>query len=442
VNNGIKPLVAIVGRPNVGKSTLFNRLSGRSSAIVSPVSGTTRDRVTTEALWGERPFILVDTGGMEVFPATDLWGQIKHQIEVAIAEADVIVLVVDSDAGITAADRDVAQALRSAHKPVLLAANKADNETREAQAAEFYGLGMGDPLPISAYHNRGIEDLMALVIAHFPSEPSPPEPDADLRMAIVGRANVGKSMLLNTITGEDRAIVHDAPGTTRDTLDVMIRFDEKDILLVDTAGIRRRGSVEPGIERYSVLRAIRAIDRADVAVLVMDASELASNQDAHIADYVLGAYKGVVLAVNKWDLAPELGLGKDEALRKISERFSFATYAPVRFVSALRGEGIDELMRTALAVQAQWSRGLPRYGLRRTVLTALAKHPPPTSGRSAVKIYGVTQDQAGPPSFTFYVNRSDMVHFSYKRYLENTIRSEYGFEGSPLRMRFKGRGDK
>ena len=442
MNAGAKPLVAIVGRPNVGKSTLFNRLVGRPSSIVSPVSGTTRDRVTTEAVWGERPFILVDTGGMEMFPATELWGQIKAQIELAVAEADVIVMLVDSDVGVTAADRDVAQALRLSGKPLVLAANKADNVAREAQAAEFYQLGLGDPLPISAYHNVGIEDLMALVIAHFPSEPSPLEPDADLRLAIVGRSNVGKSLLLNTITGEERAIVNDAPGTTRDTLDTMIRFDEKDILLVDTAGIRRRGSVAPGIEQYSVLRAIRAIDRADVAVLVMDASELATNQDAHIASYVLGAYKGLVLAVNKWDLAKGLGLSKETALRQVGERFSFASYAPVRFVSALRGSGMQELLRTVLTVQGQWSRGLPRYGLRRAVLTAVARHPPATAGRNAVKIYGVTQDQAGPPSFTFYVNRSDMVHFSYKRYLENTLRGEYGFEGSPLRMRFKGRGDK
>ena len=436
-----KPLVAIVGRPNVGKSTLFNRLAGRPSAIVSKVAGTTRDRVTTETVWGDHAFILVDTGGLDLTPETELWHKIKAQIDVAIAEADVIIALVDAHVGITGADTDVAQELRRSRKPVVLAANKADNEVREAGASEFYAMGLGDPLPVSAYHNLGIDDLMAQVIAHFPDEPSPESPDSDLKLAIVGRANVGKSMLLNAITGEDRAIVSETPGTTRDTLDTLVTYAEKSVLLVDTAGIRRRGSISPGIERYSVLRSIRAIDRADVAALVMDASELATSQDTHIASYVLEAYRGLVLAINKWDMAKELGLSKDDASRQVRQRFKFAAYAPICFVSALRGSGLKGLMDTALAVQAQWSRGLPRYGLRRTVLNAVAQHPPATSGRRALKIYGVAQDQVAPPSFTFYVNSSDMVHFSYRRYLENTLREAYGFEGSPLRMRFKGRGE-
>ena len=437
-----KPLVAIVGRPNVGKSTLFNRLAGRPTAIVSEVSGTTRDRVTTETVWGDYPFILVDTGGLDLSPETELLQKIIGQINIAIAEADVIIAVVDAHAGITAADSDVADVLRRTDKPLVLAANKADNELREAEALDFYGLGLGDPVAISAYHNRGIDDLMAQVIAHFPAEPTSAEPDADLRLAIVGRTNVGKSMLLNAITGQERAIVSEAPGTTRDALDTLIMYDQRSVLLVDTAGIRRRGRIEPGIERYSTLRAIRAIDRADVAVLVLDASELATSQDAHIASYILDAYKGIVLAVNKWDLAPDLGLNKDEATRKVRQRFKFAPYAPARFVSALRGSGIGALMDTTHAVHGHWTKGVPRYGLRRTVLNAVAAHPPATSGRRALKIYGVAQDQTRPPSFTFYVNRSDMVHFSYQRYLENTLRKVYGFEGSPLKMRFKGRGEK
>ena len=436
-----KPLVAIVGRPNVGKSTLFNRLAGQRSAIVSEVPGTTRDRVTTEAVWGDHAFILVDTGGLDLFPETELSQKIRGQVDVAIAEADVIIVLVDAHGGITAADRDVADALRQTDTPMVLAANKADNDRREAEAVDFYELGLGDPLPISAYHNRGIDDLMASVVSHFATEPSPEMPEADLRLAIVGRTNVGKSMLLNAIAGQDRAIVSEVPGTTRDSLDTLLTYDQRTLLLVDTAGIRRRGRIEPGIEQYSVLRSLRAIDRADVAVLVMDAAELATSQDTHIASYILDAYKGIVLAINKWDLASELGLTKDGAAQKVKERFKFAPYAPICYVSALRGSGIDALIDKAQAVYGEWDKQLPRYDLRRTILTAVAQHPPATAGRRALKIYGVAQEHAAPPSFTFYVNRSDMVHFSYQRYLENTLRGAYGFEGSPLKMRFKGRGE-
>ena len=441
MDQGTKPLVAIVGRPNVGKSTLFNRIAGKPAAIVSDVPGTTRDRVTTDAAWGDHPFILVDTGGLHLLPETELWRQVRAQIDIALGEADIIIMVVDAHDGVTAADWDVADELRRTEVPVLLAANKADNELREAEAVAFYELGLGDPLAISAYHNLGIEDLMAQVIARFPAEAPPPAPFVDLRLAIVGRTNVGKSMLLNAITGQDRAIVSDVPGTTRDALDTQITYDGRTVILVDTAGIRRRGKIGPGIERYSALRAIRAIDRADVAVLVMDASEPATSQDTHIASYILDAYKGIVLAVNKWDLAGGLDLTKDEASRKIKERFKFAPYAPVRFVSALQGSGIVSLMQATQSVYSHWSKEVPRYDLRRTVLNAVASHPPTTSGRRSLKIYGVSQDRSSPPSFTFYVNRSDMVHFSYRRYLENRMRDAYGFEGSPLKMRFKGRGE-
>ena len=436
-----RPLVAIVGRPNVGKSTLFNRLSGQRGAIVSDVPGTTRDRVTKETEWGDHAFVLVDTGGLDEFPSTELWDSIREQIQVAIDEADVIIMLVDVDAGVTAADANVAQTLRRSMKPVVLAANKADNEAREAQAAEFYEVGLGDPVPLSAYHNRGVDELMERVLDHFPETPAYPSPDADVRLAIVGRTNMGKSMLVNSITGHERAIVSDIPGTTRDSLDTLVTDEGGSVLLIDTAGIRRRGKIAPGIEKYSALRAIRAIDRADVAVLLLDASELATSQDSHIANYVLEAYRGIVLAVNKWDMATELDLAREDATRTVRERFKFAAYAPVCFVSALRGTGIPELLETVRAARGQWDRGLPRYDLRRTVLNAVSAHPPSPSGRQSLRIYGVTQDGAGPPSFTFYVNRSDLVHFSYRRYLENALRGAYGFEGTPLRMRFKGRGE-
>lgn len=451
-----RPLVAIVGRPNVGKSTLFNRLVGRPISIVSDVAGTTRDRVSADTVWAERSFILVDTGGLAPLSkreddtrrnqpgaaSAEIREQVRAQVDVAIADADVIVMVADVSTGVTLGDREVSQALRSSRKPVVVAVNKADNVDREQQVYEFYGMGLGDPVPISAYHNVGIDDLMARVIAAFPQSPDIPDPDADLTITLVGRTNAGKSMLLNALSGHERAIVSETPGTTRDSVDTLITYDSRRILIVDTAGLRRRGSIKPGVERYSSLRSIRAIDRADVAILVLDATELATAQDAHIASYILDMYKGVVFGVNKWDLSKQAGLNKDAAARKVRERFKFASFAPICFVSALRETGLDILMRTVQDVSDQWRKDLPRYHLRRTVLNAVAAHPPALSGRSAAKIYSVSQDSTAPPSFTFYVNRADMVHFGYQRYLENALRDAYGFAGSPLRMRFKRRGQK
>ncbi len=436
-----KPVVAIVGRPNVGKSTLFNRLVGRQSAIVSDVAGTTRDRVTSEVEWAGRVFILVDTGGLEPFPETDLWRQIRAQIDIAIADADIIVMLADATTGATPADHDAADMLRRTAKPVVLAANKCDNPERTASAVELYELGLGEPTAISAYHNSGVDDLMGRVVELFPSGEEVPEPSADVRLAIVGRTNVGKSALLNAITESDRAIVSDVPGTTRDSLDTLVSRGDRSVLLIDTAGIRRRGKIGLGIERYSVLRSVRAIDRADVAAVVTDASELGASQDAHVAGYVLESYKGVVIVVNKWDLSREAELTRERATEIIRARFAFARYAPVCFTSALRRTGLDNLLNTVEEVHRQWTKGLPRYDLSRTVMNAVADHPPSPTGRRSLKVYGVTQDQTGPPSFTFYVNRSDMVHYSYRRYLENRIRAAYDFTGSPLKMRFKGRGE-
>ena len=436
-----KPLVAIVGRPNVGKSTLFNRVAGARTAVVSEVSGTTRDRVTTDTEWAGRSFMLVDTGGLDLSASGDISDKVLAQVRVAIDDADVIVMLTDVETGVTAADRDVADTLRGSDRPVVLATNKADNDTRQAMAVDFYELGLGEPVPVSAYHNHGVDDLMAEVIRLFPAPDLGVEVDADVRIAIVGRTNVGKSMLLNALTGSQRAIVSDVPGTTRDAIDTMVTVGDRSFLLIDTAGIRRRGSIEPGIERFSVLRSIRAIDRANVAILLLDASELATNQDTHVASYVLDAHKGMVLAVNKWDLAPELEMTKEHAEAVVRSQFAFASHAPVRFVSALRGTGAAELLDVSLEVHAEWTRTLPRYELRRTVMEALGRHPPATTGRGALKVYGVTQDGSGPPSFTFYVNRSNAVHFAYRRYLENSIRSKFGFQGSPFRMRFIGRGD-
>ncbi len=437
-----KPVVAIVGRPNVGKSTLFNRLVGRSVAIVSKMAGTTRDRVTTETEWGEHLFILVDTGGLEIFPETAIWRQVRIQIETAIKDADVIVMMVDVTQGVTPDDIDVAAQLRPSGRKIVLAANKADTEARGASVAEFYELGLGDPYPVSAYHNIGLDDVMAEVIKSFPDETAFPEQEADLRLAIVGRPNVGKSMMLNAITGEERSIVSDVPGTTRDTVDTLITHDDRSILLIDTAGIRRRGKIGTGVEKYSVVRAIRAIDRSDVAVLLLDASEIATAQDTHVASQILDSFKGIVLAVNKWDLASDLGVTRDDATALVRDRFKFASFAPIRFTSSMTGMGLTDLLDTTLSVYGQWTKGLPRYDLRRTVMNAIAEHPPVAHKGRSVKIYSVAQEQTAPPSFTFYVNKADTVHFSYQRYLENRLREAYDFRGSPLKMRFKSRGER
>ncbi len=435
-----KPIVAIVGQPNVGKSTLFNRLTDTRPSIVSDIAGTTRDRVISDVEWGGRLLTLVDTGGLDEFPETELWSSVRDQIQVAIEGADVVVMLADVTAGVTAPDEDVARVLRLTGQQVVLAVNKADNELREADAAEFYRLGLGEPTPVSAYHNRGVDDMMTRVIELLPDGEAPPEPEADFRLAIVGRTNVGKSMLLNSILGEERAIVSDVPGTTRDALDTLVTIGGRTVHLIDTAGLRRRGKIERGIEQFSAIRTIRAIDRAEVAVVVMDAGELATTQDAHVAGYVLEAYRGILLAVNKWDLASGLGMTQEEAVLKVRERFKFVRHVPVCFTSALEGTGIEGLLDKAAEVHRMWGMGLPRYDLRRTVLNAVAAHPPAT-GRRRLKFYGVTQDNTHPPSFTFYVNNSDVVHFAYRRYLENALRNAYGFEGSPLRMRFKSRGE-
>ena len=434
-----KPVVAIVGRPNVGKSTLFNRLVGRTVAIVSKQSGTTRDRVMLETNWADHPFILVDTGGLEVFPDTDLWRQVRAQVETAIDDADIIIMVTDVTEGVTGSDIDVADILRVGGKPVILAVNKADTDRKADGAFEFHELGLGDPHPISGYHNLGLDDMMAEVVTHFPTEPEFPEPDADIRLAIVGRPNVGKSMLLNALTGENRSIVSDVPGTTRDTIDTLIRYNDLDVLLIDTAGIRRRGKIGTGIEKYSVIRSVRAIDRADVVVLLMDAMEPATMQDTHIAGYILDAYKGVVFVVNKWDLLEGKGVTKGEVEALLRDRFRFATYAPICFTSALNSTGLEELMDTSLDVYNEWTKGIPRYDLRRTMMSAIAEHPPTGIKGRTLKIYSVSQEEVAPPSFTFFVNRADSIHFSYERFLENRLRRAYDFRGSPLRMRFKGR---
>ena len=435
-----KPLVAIVGRPNVGKSSLFNRLVRSPVAVVAETAHTTRDRISTEVTYGDRPLVLVDTGGLEPAPESPIEEQVQAQVEIAIQDADAIILLTDVLDGCTPIDDEIAERLRRTEKPVVLAANKSDNERRAHGTADFFRLGLGEAIPISAYHDVGIDALMEALFAALPKQVGPMEPETDHPgLAIVGRTNVGKSALLNAILGEERAIVSEIPGTTRDALDTSLLYRDQRLLLIDTAGIRRRGKIAPGIERYGTLRSIRAIYRSQVVFLVLDATELVTAQDTHIAGEVADAYRGAVVLVNKWDLAPELGLDQASCMGYIRRRFRFMPYAPIRFVSALRKQGIGEALDAALMVFEERGKWVPQRQLQSMVMTSLSTHLPPGKGKRHLTVRKVVQEEVNPPTFTFYVNDPNLVHFSYRRYLENRLRDGLGYRWSHLKLQFKGR---
>jgi len=434
-----KPIVAIVGRQNVGKSTLLNRLAGKPLAIVLDSPGTTRDRIFAGIDWQGYEFTLVDTGGIELDPRTTIAQGVREQIDAAITEADVIVFLVDAQSGLTASDLETADLLRRAASPVLLVANKADNAKLEASALEFYELGLGDPLPVSSLHGRGTADLLDRIITLLPSLP-PAEPAAEfMKLAIVGRPNVGKSMLLNALVGDKRSIVDEQPGTTRDAIDTMLNVDGEKVLLIDTAGIRRRGRVGSGLERYSVLRALRAVDRADIVLLVLDATEAATAQDTHIAGYIQQAVKGIVLIVNKWDLVADKNI--DEWNRYIGSQFKFITYAPVLYTSAKTGQGVNKILSQARHVYQERLKRLSTATVNNVIQQAVSSHTLPRSGRKQLKVLYATQAEVNPPTFVFFVNDTKLIHFSYRRYLENTLRQAFGFAGTPLRLVLKTRGE-
>ncbi|MBM4465194.1 MAG: ribosome biogenesis GTPase Der [Chloroflexi bacterium] len=441
-----KPIVAIVGRPNVGKSTLFNRLVGERLAVTDEVPGTTRDRLYAEAEWGGVDFILVDTGGLEVQSSKlkkkledDLMAQVRAQAQMAIAEADVILFLVDVKDGLTAGDEEVAQVLRRTAKPVLLVVNKADNRALREAAVEFYALGLGELYPISALHGTGTGDLLDQVVGAFPVEEEEEELEA-VKIAIVGRPNVGKSSLLNRILGQERAIVHETPGTTRDAIDTQVEWEGEPLVLIDTAGIRRKGRIQRGVEKYSVLRALKAIDRADVVLLLIDAVDGATAQDAHIAGYILEEAKSVVVVVNKWDLVEKDTHTMQAYTEDVYTVLRFLDYVPLLFVSALTGQRVDQVLPTALRVQEERLIRIPTAELNRVVQEAVARHAPPSKAGKRLKFYYATQARVDPPTFLFFVNDPRLVHFSYERYLENRLREHYGFLGTPLRLSFRKRG--
>ena len=434
-----KPIVAIVGRQNVGKSTLLNRLAGKRIAIVADVPGTTRDRVFADVSWQDTSFTLVDTGGLEVQPSSAISLGVKEQVEVAIAEADVIIFLVDSEAGILPSDLEIAQMLRRSSKPIILAANKSDNPKRESEAVEFYEMGLGEPLAISAYHGRGTVELLDRVGALLPT-PQGTEAGAEImKLAIVGRPNVGKSTLLNSLLGEERAIVDKTPGTTHDAINTLLDFGGQNVIIIDTAGIRRRGRWGRGVERYSVIRALRAIEEADVALLVLDATELLTSQDEHIAGYIQQAAKGVILVVNKWDLAVNQDMV--ESNRYIRKKLKFMSYAPVVYTSAKLGQGVDRVMPEAFEVYQERQKRIATTEVNSVVQRAVAAHNLPRKGKKQLKILYATQAEVNPPTFVFFVNDPGLIHFSYQHYLENKLRQSFGFDGTPLRFVFKTRGE-
>ncbi|MBC7264071.1 MAG: ribosome biogenesis GTPase Der [Chloroflexi bacterium] len=433
-----KPLVAIVGRPNVGKSTFFNRAIGQRLAIVEDVPGTTRDRLYGDTEWNGLTFTLIDTGGLVLGEADDLTAQVRAQAEVAIAEADAIIFITDVLDGLVPADHDIAGVLRRTRKPVILAANKADNAERRAHALEFYELGLGEVYPVSSLHGTGVAEVLDAVVAALPKVAEEEMPEG-VRIAIVGRPNVGKSMLLNRILGQERAIVSEIPGTTRDALDTPLTWKGQPVVLVDTAGIRKRGAIDRGVERYSVLRALKAINRADVVLLLIDAIEGITAQDAHIAGYILEDYKSLVLVVNKWDAVKKEAHTMEEFTTRIREQLRFMPWVPILYVSALTGLRVSEVMDTALRVREQRFQRIPTGELNELVADAIARHAPPSKAGKRLAFYYATQPEVDPPTIVFFVNDARLVHFSYQRYLENRIRERWGFEGTPLVLRFRGR---
>jgi len=433
------PSVAIVGRQNVGKSTLLNRLTGRRISITQDQPGTTRDRLYIPMSHGGRDFELADTGGMEGAPKDGMARSVNDQVRAAMKEASVIVFLVDAKAGLTPLDAEIADEIRKAGKPVVVAANKADNARLSLHAAEFHALGMGEPMPVSAYHGCGVEDLLDRIAELLP-EPGETRAEAPrLRIAIAGRANVGKSSLLNTLAGEERMIVSPLPGTTRDSIDTPIDTDAGSVVLIDTAGIRRRGRIERGVEEYSVIRSLNAIDRADVVLIILDASDPATAQDTHIAGYAKDQCRGLILAVNKVDLLENADMTEFD--RNMAARFKFIPYAQRLYVSARTGDGVDRVIPTAFEVQRERSKRIPTPELNSLVRQALARHAPPSAGGKLLKVLYATQVGVCPPEIVFFVNDPALVHFSFQRFLENRLREVFGFAGTPIKLTFKARGE-
>lgn len=435
----MKPIVAIVGRPNVGKSTLFNRLIGRRKAMVDDMPGVTRDRNYGNVDRFEVPFILVDTGGFEPETSDRLLQQMREQSRLAMDEADVILFVMDGREGLTPADREVAEMLRRADKPVFYLINKVDGDRHEAAIADFYALGVDEVFPVSAEHNRGIGDMMEAVVAALPRRGAEGSGDEVTKIAVVGRPNVGKSSLVNRLLGFERVVANPTPGTTRDSVDTYFTCNKKRYMLIDTAGIRRKGKTVEKIEKYSVMDSLRSIERADVALIVLDAAQGVTEQDEKIAGYVYEAGRACIFVVNKWDALEKDNSTIGKFVESIRMEFKYLPFAPIVFVSAMTGQRIGKIMEEADNVMAQYTRRVTTSELNRVFSEAVENHHAPLFQGRRVKFYYATQVGTRPPTFVLFTNRPEGIHFSYERYLINRFRDAFGFSGTPLRLLFKGR---
>ncbi|MBR6523161.1 MAG: ribosome biogenesis GTPase Der [Clostridia bacterium] len=439
----MKPIVAIVGRPNVGKSALFNRLVGKKISIVEDTPGVTRDRIYSDAEWRGRQFLMIDTGGIEPTEDDELLVNMRRQAQAAIEIAHVTIFVVDLKTGVTAADAEIASMLQKAKKPVILAVNKTDKVGElPPDFYEFYNLGLGDPVAVSALQSLGLGDLLDEAYKYFPPEDEDDTDDDVIRVAVIGRPNAGKSSLINRVVGEERVIVSNIPGTTRDAVDTYVEKDGQKYLFIDTAGIRRKSKVDEKIEKFSVLRAFAAVDRADVCLIVIDGNEGIAEQDAKIAGYAHEEGKASIVLVNKWDLVTKETGTMNEYKKRVQEQLSFMTYAPIEFISAKTGSRVDKIYPVINKVAKMHATRIKTGALNDIINEATLKVQPPSDKGKRLKIYYGTQPSAKPPTFVIFVNNKDLAHFSYIRYLENQIRDAFGLEGTPVRFIIRERGEK
>lgn len=437
-----KPIVAIVGRPNVGKSTLFNQIGKRRVSIVDDMPGVTRDRIYMDAVWLNHEFTLIDTGGIEILSNDKILSDIRSQAKIAMDEADVIIFVVDGRTGLTSADEDVAKILRGTKKPVVLAVNKIDSIQLDVNTYEFYNLGLGNPIGISASNALNLGDLLDEVVKNFPDNENEVRDDDEIRIAVIGRPNVGKSSLVNSLLGEERVIVSDIPGTTRDAIDTHFFKDGTKFTLIDTAGMRRKSKIDEPVERYSIVRSLRAIDRADVVLMLIEAPAGITEQDKKIAGYAHDSGKGCVIVVNKWDIFPDKhDRSTNRFTDKLRDEIGFLQYAPVLYASALTGQRVNRVTELVKFVAEQQSMRIQTSVLNELIRDAIAVNPPPTKKGKQLKIFFMTQADICPPRFVIFVNNPELLHFSYLRFIENRLRESYGFEGTPLKFVVRKRNE-
>lgn len=434
-----KPIVAMVGRPNVGKSTLFNKLAGKRISIVQDTPGVTRDRVYAESEWLNRKFTMIDTGGIEPESSDEIVKQMRRQAQIAIEMADVIVFVVDGKEGLTAADQEVAQMLRKSKKPVVLVVNKIDRLALEENSYEFYNLGIGDPVTISASQGLGLGDMLDEVVKYFNDPSEDEEDDEYIRIAMIGKPNVGKSSLINRLLGEERVIVSNVPGTTRDSIDSYLETEEGKFILVDTAGLRRKSKVKEEIERYSVIRTYAAVEKADVAILVIDAEQGITEQDEKIIGYAHEMNKAIMVVVNKWDLIEKDDKTLINYQKDLQQKLKFMPYAKYLFISALTGQRVHKILSTAKYCYDNYSKRVSTGLLNDIISKAVLMKEPPVVALKRLKIYYATQVATKPPKFVFFVNDPNLLHFSYGRYLENQLRNSFDFDGTGIEIEYRAR---